>query len=513
MNAQLHTPADRRLSVAMIVRDEQDVLPETIHSIRPIADEIVVVDTGSTDQTCRVATQLSARVVAEPWKDDFAAARNRMLAEAQGDWILWLNAGEQMTPDSALKLRQFVDREVRPHQAYALMVQFPPSDPSVSAEQMAQPRLLPKRTDVRFEGRVRETVLPSMAAAGLELALAPATILRHAREHDPRRKAAKAQRNLRLIDLERHATANLSARTLLALGDACADLGQSDGARQVFLEAKRTSARGSTEMLEAYYGLLTTFDGRTDLRDQQLATCLEALEIYPLDAQLLCAIGSYLQARNQLDLAARSFRLAMEHGQVNLETWHLADIDQMAVTCLGLTLQLQGKDDEARLVFEEALSRHSRSTRILRHLINVCVKLDREPDALALVDRIPRSNDFREAFRQAVLGACRASKKDWTPALAYLQSAYAAGCDDPFCLRWLSVTLLSNGQVAAAMPVLEHWRLREPANSELAAYLKAIADDQESRRLRFDTPSVPSDSPAAASHSAPKGRRGAKRGK
>ena len=83
-----------RLSVAMIVRDEQEVLATSIDSVRPIADEIVVLDTGSTDQTVTIAKRLGAVVGQAAWDDDFSAARNRCLEQVTGDWVLWLDAGE-----------------------------------------------------------------------------------------------------------------------------------------------------------------------------------------------------------------------------------------------------------------------------------------------------------------------------------------------------------------------------------------------------------------------------------
>lgn len=495
MNVSSQGSAERRLSVALLVRDEAEVLPDTLGSIASIADEIVVVDTGSSDQTQRLAEQFEARVVRLAWGDDFAAARNRLLAECQGDWILWLNAGERLSAEAALAVRRFVDCEASAEFVYALMVQLPPADAAGSTEQAAQPRLLPKRADLAFSGRVRETLWPSLEAAGLRLELAPGTIFRHVREHDPARKAAKAQRNLRLVAREKETNGGLSVQALLAMGDACADLDQPEAARQAFVQAKAMAVRGSTEMLEAYYGLLTTFDGDPALAEPQLAACLEALDVYPLDAQLLCAMGSYLQNRQQLDLAARSFRVAMEHGQVNLETWHLEDIGEMASICLGLTLQLQKKDDGARQAFEEGLKHHPQSLRLHRHLINLHVRHDRQPEALALAARMPVDDCLREPLRHVVLGAFRAVRQEWTAALAYLQGAYVAGCEDPLCLRWLAVTLLSNGQVDAAVPVLRHWQRVEPANAELASYLKAVAERphlklpsrEMSRQLRVDS--------------------------
>jgi glycosyltransferase involved in cell wall biosynthesis len=74
-----------RLSVGMIVRDEEDVLAESLDSVRAIADEMLVLDTGSTDRTTEVAQRLGARVICAPWTDDFASARNRTNTSANLD--------------------------------------------------------------------------------------------------------------------------------------------------------------------------------------------------------------------------------------------------------------------------------------------------------------------------------------------------------------------------------------------------------------------------------------------
>jgi hypothetical protein len=79
----------------------------------------------------------------------------------------------------------------------------------------------------------------------------------------------------------------------------------------------------------------------------------------------------------------------------------------------------------------------------------------------------------------AIRGACKAAKQQWTPALAYLQSAYLMGCRSPMCLRWLAVTLLSNGQADAAKPVLAEWQKLEPANPELLAYIAAVQEKHD----------------------------------
>jgi len=83
-----------RLAVAMIVKDEANALPHCLSSIRGLWDELVVVDTGSTDATAAIAREYGARVETFAWVDDFAAARNFSLACCTADWILVLDADE-----------------------------------------------------------------------------------------------------------------------------------------------------------------------------------------------------------------------------------------------------------------------------------------------------------------------------------------------------------------------------------------------------------------------------------
>lgn len=92
------------LSVCMIVRNEEAYLGACLSSIKQLADEIVVVDTGSDDRTIEIAHMFGARVYEYKWNDDFSAARNCSLAKAKGDWILILDADETISANDHKKL-------------------------------------------------------------------------------------------------------------------------------------------------------------------------------------------------------------------------------------------------------------------------------------------------------------------------------------------------------------------------------------------------------------------------
>jgi len=95
-----------RISLCMIVRDEEEMLAGALESARPAVDEIVVVDTGSSDRTVRIAESHGARVYHHRWEDDFARARNQSIDHATGDWIVILDADERFDRNSAPLIRK-----------------------------------------------------------------------------------------------------------------------------------------------------------------------------------------------------------------------------------------------------------------------------------------------------------------------------------------------------------------------------------------------------------------------
>ena len=99
------------LSVVMIAKNEVHCIGDCLSSVRGIAEEVLVGDTGSTDGTRELAMSKGARVLDIPWKDDFAAARNAVLSQARGDWLLHMDADEELDPESAQNIRRLVKED------------------------------------------------------------------------------------------------------------------------------------------------------------------------------------------------------------------------------------------------------------------------------------------------------------------------------------------------------------------------------------------------------------------
>jgi tetratricopeptide (TPR) repeat protein len=458
----------------MVARDAQTTIGAALESVRTIADEIVVVDTGSTDHTKEIARQRASRILECRWNDDFSAARNFALQQLTGDWVLWLDASEQLDTEAAQAIRRHIDSQPTAACAYLILVQLPAAAGQADGEQIGRIRLWPLKSGLKYAGRVREQLSPGIAAAGLSQEITSWRITRSAMDLRPDTRIAKAQRDIRLAELEINESGE-RPQLLLAMGESWTALGEPLKAAGWFRQAIDSSAGPTTEHLEAYYGLLTTFDGRAEARDQQVAACLQALKAFPLDAQLLCAMGSYMQAQGRLDLACRSYQVAVEHGQINQAAWHLAGLVDVATICYSLTLELQGRTDEACKSLENALRLRGHSDRVRRQLLDLHVKHNRRQEALAEVDRWPGSMPHRDALRTAVRGACLAAQQQWPAAIPYLRRAYDAGCRQPICLRWLASALIALGDLEAAEPMLLRWQAAAPGHPEPQQLLALVA--------------------------------------
>jgi glycosyltransferase involved in cell wall biosynthesis/tetratricopeptide (TPR) repeat protein len=98
------------ISACLIVKDEEEALPECLASLRGLADEVVVYDTGSTDATIDIARRSGAKVIEGYWDDDFGRARNASLAQCRGEWILWIDADERFRCENTPQLRSMLQK-------------------------------------------------------------------------------------------------------------------------------------------------------------------------------------------------------------------------------------------------------------------------------------------------------------------------------------------------------------------------------------------------------------------
>lgn len=146
-----------KLSACLIVKDEEATLARCLNCIKHIADEIVVVDTGSTDKTVKIARRFTQKVYFFEWIDDFSAARNYSLKMASGDYLLWLDADDVITKSNAKKIRKLVDEGGFDMAFLKYACAFEGGKPTFL---YMRERII-KRGKFQFEGEVHEAIAPS----------------------------------------------------------------------------------------------------------------------------------------------------------------------------------------------------------------------------------------------------------------------------------------------------------------------------------------------------------------
>jgi tetratricopeptide (TPR) repeat protein len=201
MSKTLKSNARVRVALAVIARNEEEFIAGCLDSARAFVDEIIVLDTGSTDRTVEIARAHGARVEHFEWCNDFAAARNAAVDHVTADWVLMLDADERLAPESGALLHQLPALLPAKCHGYTMRIE---SVHVVDTGEMSVgdqiPRFFPRRPDVRWIGAIhedlrylpdpRQTVL--MSGSGLRAIHFG---------YDPRVYAArgKDQRNLEIL--------------------------------------------------------------------------------------------------------------------------------------------------------------------------------------------------------------------------------------------------------------------------------------------------------------------------
>ena len=148
-----------KISVCYIVKNEEKNLPLSLETVQSFADELIVVDTGSTDHTKQIAAAAGAFIFDFTWRDDFAAARNFALDHATGDWIVFPDADEGfLYPERVRRKITEIDAHIPP--ADAAMVTLVNLDPEAgqSKGNLRVVRLFRRIPEIRYQGRIHENI-------------------------------------------------------------------------------------------------------------------------------------------------------------------------------------------------------------------------------------------------------------------------------------------------------------------------------------------------------------------
>lgn len=478
-------PERPRLTVCLITKNEETFLPRCLKSVENLAGQIVLVDTGSTDRTLEIAQQFGADLHHFPWNGNFSDARNEALLHARGDWILCLDADEELQEGQASNLIKAME------QKNVMAWRLPIIDIGKEDEGCSYvPRLFRNAPGLFYVGRIHEQVFSSVEVRreewGLENKLGQAMILHHGYREEVVKIRRKVARNLKLLEQAVEEFPN-EPNLLMNFGMELVRAGQ--------LEA------GLIEYREAYE--LLSEKPRNEVVPELRETLLTQFA-----TQLLSA-GQYDEVHSVLDskLVKRGGRTASMHfiyGVALLESsLHepaleqfrqcLAKRNQPVLSpinkeihkagphhCMAVCLWKLGQPDAAGKAFREALKIDPASRNARMDYARYHVSTHHPLEALKILHQLisEQADDFAawQAGAQIALNTpgYQEFAKDWTSeALKFFP-------ENPAAARWHAEALLLNQEPAKA---LIHWRklaATKPTSVHLSAmYLCEILEGRE----------------------------------
>ena len=302
-----------QISLCMIVRDNEAIIQESLQSICPWVDEMIVVDTGSRDRTPEIARSLGAKVSYFPWIDDFSAARNASLDAATGEWLFWMDSDDVISPECGQQLRALADGPHSPETLGYVMQVHCPGIPVTDVTVVDHVKLIRKRPDLRFEGRIHEQILSAIRRAGGEVAWTDIYVTHKHAALTPQDRLRKFTRDLRILktDLEERPEHPF---VLFNLGMTLADMGEYEQACDYLDRSVRASGPQESHLRKAYALRIAC---SLQLGDTQQAehTCQLARQMFPEDPELLFRAGIVAHQRKDYPAAIARYRELLEGAQ------------------------------------------------------------------------------------------------------------------------------------------------------------------------------------------------------
>jgi tetratricopeptide (TPR) repeat protein len=350
-----------KLSLCMIVKDEEEMLPGCLEPLHGVVDEMIVVDTGSTDRTVEIAESFGAKVVHFPWNGSFADARNVSIDNATGDWIMYLDADEHLEAEDAPKLRDLLGRTWR--EGFNLVeTNYTGGEDTGSATTHLALRLWRRRPEYRFEGRIHEQKTHTMPMYLAERFETTTIRVRHYGYLNQRiASKEKSQRNIEL--LEQEARENPSPFNDYNLGSEYLALGDAAKARMHFDRAWE-SLRSMPGMASAgYVPLLVSRAARARREAGDHAAAAQAVEdglaTYPDHTDLVMEAALSAREQGDLERARQLAERCLEMGDApNQYAATVGTGTFLAMTVLAEIRAAQGDGAGAEELYRHSLAEH-----------------------------------------------------------------------------------------------------------------------------------------------------------
>jgi cytochrome P450/predicted Zn-dependent protease len=431
----------------MIVKNEERNLSACLNSAAHLVDEIVVLDTGSSDKTKVVAASFGACIVDFAWSDDFAAARNESLRHATGDWIFCIDADERLDPDNQQRLRDLFAGLKDENAAYT-MKNFSRAQSVMGITGVAmQVRLFRNDPRLRWQHRVHEQIVPALARCGTDVRQTEITI-EHIGYQDENLLYSKLERNQHLLRLQ-NAEHPDNPFTLFYLGFGYLDLGQAGEAVPI-LRRSLELAEPSEPWVRKLFAVLARAQAQLGQTSEAMATIRAGQAHFGDDPELLLIEGVLLAQHGDLAQAESCLvRMLRTRVAPDLGSIHPGLRGYLGRHYLAGVYCAQARLADAEAEWRKALADWPNFTPAWRGLGELYAEQGRQEEFAKVIEQMKADPGAR--LDAAVLQAAwHLAKEDYSAAKKILSAVIQEAPDALWPCEVLSRTLLREGNDWAA---------------------------------------------------------------
>lgn len=355
------------ISLCMIVRNEERHLAECLSPVASLFDEIVIVDTGSTDKTKEIAAGFTDRIFQFSWCDDFSAARNESLRHARGDWVFWLDADDRILPAEVEKLSLLFKSLGRQKHAYLITTVCRSQYDCDGVQYLGHIRLFFRDPAIQWKGRVHEQLSPAPSELGYEVALSDIQI-EHLGYSEGSQQLKKAQRDIRLLRMD-FAMNPDDTSTLFHLALAYARTSNLPEAKK-FLQLLESQTQAGQDWQVRLYVTLADLAKKSGEFHQALEYADRGLAVFPNDIALLYSKAETLYDLDQTDACVEICqRILVLPNTPGCYAGTLGQIkEKWAPLLLANTWLIQGRQGAAIELLNQALENFPNDLRLLYSL-------------------------------------------------------------------------------------------------------------------------------------------------
>lgn len=440
------------ISACMMVKNEEDFLPQCLESISGFVDEIVIVDTGSTDRTVEIAERFGTVVYHHPWEDDFSKHRNQSISYAKGDWIFVIDADEKLDPSSINLLRNFMS--VHDPDIITIFVRSY-LEGGTNYNETTSPRIFKNHIGMEYLGIVHN----QLNCKGRSVAFVKAVIWHYGYDLDESKQKQKTDRTVKLLlrqseampddaatahhlaasyffqeDYQRSYAAGLKVRKLL----------ENDSAKE-----KQSAFSWTYFILVASLFEMERFDEAEEICEEGLALFSNSIDLHFTMAFISLRRQKYDKALQHLKkyfLLRNEFAAAPE--KFGFVVFEKANKVWEAYKMEGTALMFLNRRSEAVTAFQKSIDLAPEDVKeaFCSGIGKMLYKKGFEGDAISFWKQLPPDAEYEEDLK--MVGLLLMKNKQWDEAIKVFDSI--KGCDSKDVFYHMGVASMELGRYKEA---------------------------------------------------------------